>query len=199
MEPLEEQMRRYREGDAAAQQEVLAKLESELRGLVRALMGNQIRSDRESMDVCQSLLLAFHLRAADGKIELPNEKAMRAYLRSMIRHKMANLSDRIRSAKRGGGVRPASIHASDTDQDQSGIQLPALDPSASMVAGTAELRLKLEETLTPDELAILEGRLAGRTNQEIADDTGKSADGVRMTWNRAREKLASRGLLKLRD
>jgi len=165
MEPLEEQMRRYREGDAAAQQEVLAKLESELRGLV----------------------------------ELPNEKAMRAYLRSMIRHKMANLSDRIRSAKRGGGVRPASIHASDTDQDQSGIQLPALDPSASMVAGTAELRLKLEETLTPDELAILEGRLAGRTNQEIADDTGKSADGVRMTWNRAREKLASRGLLKPRD
>ena len=64
-----------------------------------------------------------------------------------------------------------------------------------MVAGTAELRLKLEAALTPEELAILEGRLAGRTNQEIANELEKSPDAIRMTWNRAREKLVSRGLL----
>jgi len=189
-------MSRYRDGDETAQHELLTRLETELRGLVRALMGNQIRSERESVDVCQSLMLAFHMRAAEGKVELENEKAMRAYLRSMIRHKMANLSDRIRTAKRGGGTQPISIEANQADPEQgAGIQLPAFDPSASMVAGTAELRLRLEAALTAEELSILEGRLSGRSNQEIADEIGKTADGVRMAWNRAREKLVSRGLL----
>lgn len=65
-----------------------------------------------------------------------------------------------------------------------------------MVAGTAELRKKLEGALTPDELTIFEGRLAGRTNQEIGDALGKAPDAVRMIWNRAREKLVQRGILR---
>jgi RNA polymerase sigma factor (sigma-70 family) len=184
---LSELIEGYRRGDAAAQTELLERLESQLRTLVRALIGKQIRTERESLDVCQSLLLAFHLQAKAGKVAFESEEAFRAYLRTMIRHKLANLSDRIRTAKRGGGAQPAPADE---------LPLPSFDPSASMVAGTAEMRAKLEQVLEKDELAILEGRLAGRTNQEIADDLGKQPDAVRMTWNRARDKLVQRGILK---
>jgi RNA polymerase sigma factor (sigma-70 family) len=185
--PLPELIEAYKTGDATAQTELLEKLETQLRGLVRALLGKQIRTERESMDVCQSLLLAFHLQAKQGKVKIDSEDALRAYLRAMIRHKLANLSDRIRTAKRGGGKAPASAED---------LALPSFDPSASMVAGTAEMRAKLEQVLEKDELAILEGRLAGRTNKEVANDLGKTPDAVRMTWNRAREKLVQRGILE---
>jgi RNA polymerase sigma factor (sigma-70 family) len=184
--PIPDLITAYQQGDAAAQQELLECLETQLRGLVRALLGKQIRTERESVDVCQSLLLAFHLQAKAGKVKLDSEEALRGYLRAMIRHKLANLSDRIKTAKRGAGKQPASAED---------LPLPSFDPSASMVAGTAEMRIQLEQVLEREELAILEGRLAGRTNQEIADDLGKTADAVRMTWNRAREKLVAQGIL----
>jgi RNA polymerase sigma factor (sigma-70 family) len=185
--PIPDLIAAYQQGDTAAQEELLEKLETQLRGLVRALLGKQIRTERESMDVCQSLLLAFHLQAKHGKVKIDSEEALRGYLRAMIRHKLANLSDRIRTAKRGGGKAPASAEE---------LALPSFDPSASMVAGTAETRMKLEQALEKEELVILEGRLAGRTNQEIAEELGKSADAVRMTWNRAREKLVAQGILR---
>ena len=107
----------------------------------------------------------------------------------MIRHKLASLAQHMRRAKRGGGAQRLSV-------DEEGLQLPALDPSASMVAGTAETRRKLERVLTRDEMLILEGRLAGKTNREIAKALEKTPDAVRMTWNRARDKLVREGILK---
>ncbi|MHC5044707.1 MAG: ECF-type sigma factor, partial [Planctomycetota bacterium] len=98
--PIPDLITAYHQGDAAAQQELLERLETQLRGLVRALLGKQIRTERESLDVCQSLLLAFHLQAKQGKVKIESEEALRGYLRAMIRHKLANLSDRIRTAKR---------------------------------------------------------------------------------------------------
>ena len=186
MRDLDELMAAYRECDAEAEGQLLERMEGLLRGTVRKLMGRGIRFDRESMDVCQSVLLAFHLQARDGKIDFENEAALAGFLRTMVRHKMANLSDHMRALKRGGGAKGVDI-------DGDGFQLPALDPSASMVAGTAEIRKKIEATLGPEERAILEGRLAGRTNKEIGEKLGKSADAVRMIWNRAREKLADSG------
>ena len=37
--------------------------------------------------------------------------------------------------------------------------------------------------------------MLGRRNREIGEDLGKSADAVRMIWNRARERLLSMGIL----
>jgi RNA polymerase sigma factor (sigma-70 family) len=184
--PIPDLIAAYQQGDAAAQQELLERLETQLRSLVRALLGKQIRTERESLDVCQSLMLAFHLQAKAGKLKLDSEEALRSYLRTMIRHKLANLADRLKTAKRGAGKPPASAEE---------LALPSFDPSASMVAGTAEMRARLEQVLDKEELAILEGRLAGRTNQEIADDLGKTPDAVRMTWKRARDKLVAQGIL----
>jgi RNA polymerase sigma factor (sigma-70 family) len=186
---MEELVRAYREGDPDAQEELLTRMEDLLHRLVRKLMGTWIRSDRESIDVCQSLLLAFHLQAKDGKVDLGSEKALKAYLATMVRHKLANLSDHIRALKRGTGRRGVAL-------DEEGFALPSHDPSASMAARASELRAHLEEALTQEEIEVFEGRLAGRTNQDIGERVGKSPDAVRMLWNRAREKLVERGVLE---
>lgn len=186
---MDKLMEAYRRGDPEAQKVLLERLESALRSLVRKLIGKGIRNERDSMDVCQSLMLAFHLRALEGKVAFDNEKALLGYLRAMIRNKLANLSDHIKTKKRGGAANKLAL-------DGEGIQLPALDPSASIVAGTAEMRKQLEAELSREELAILEGRLAGRSNAEIADQLGKSPDGIRMTWNRARKRLVDKGILQ---
>ena len=195
---INELLARYKTGDIEAQDQLLMRLETLLRALVRSLVGKQIRNERESLDLCQSLLLSFHIQAKDGRLDIPNEKALTGYLRTMVRHKMANVSDHINRHKRGGGKQPLAIDAplGGHDDDGPGIQLPAYDPSASMVAATAEARRNIEDCLTPDEQAILEARLSGNTNIEIAERLGKQPDAIRMTWNRARTKLIERGVFE---
>jgi RNA polymerase sigma factor (sigma-70 family) len=190
---LKELMRAYREGDRSVQEEMLEKVETQLRGQVRKMVGKQIRSERESVDICQSILVAFHLRASEGKVDVENDKALGGYMRAMVKNKLANLSDRIRAAKRGGGTTPVPLAE---ESEEGGAQLEAFDPRASMVARTSELCQALQSELSPEELAILEGRLSGKTNKEIAAGLGKSPDAVRMTWNRARQHLVERGLLE---
>ena len=54
----------------------------------------------------------------------------------------------------------------------------------------------MTKILDPDERVIFVGKLTGRTNREIAEGLGKSPDAVRMIWNRARERLVSRGVIE---
>jgi len=180
----------YRSGDPVAQQEFLDRMESLLRAMVRKAMGPQVRTERESMDVCQSIMLAFHLGAAQGTAEFENDAALGGYLMQMIRHKMANLSDRIRAIKRGSGVAPVPI------DEEADCRLAAPSPTVSMAMGVAELHARIARELTEEEAAILRGRLEGRTNKEIAGRLGKSPDAVRMAWNRARHELVAKGVLE---
>lgn len=184
MRDVDELLQAYQGGDAEAEAELLERAEVLLRRLVRRQIGYGIRSDRDSADVCQSLLLAFHEQARSGKVDFENEAALVGFLRTVVRNKMVNLSERIRAAKRGGGVSRVSL-------DVVAAHLPALGPSASEVAGTDELFERIDAVLSPEEQAILRGRLAGRTNREIGETLGKSPDAVRMLWNRAKDKLSS--------
>ena len=183
----------YPTGGEEVKEELLTRLEPVLRGFVRREMGHKLRTMEESLDLCQSVLFAFHLRADAGKIEVEDESALRGYLRAMLRNKLANRADMLKAVKRGGGKRPASL---DSARDEKGeLQLPAFDPTVSMAAGVAELNKKLQSELDTDEMAILEGRLAGCTNPEIAVELGASADAIRMRWKRVRDRLVRNGLL----
>lgn len=173
----------YRAGDARAQEALLARLEPVVRGFVRQQMGKKLRSVEESTDLAQSVLLALHLRAEAGKLDVDDEQKLHALLRVMLRNKLANRADLLKAAKRGSGERPAPL---ETD-------VAAGDPTASVLAGVAEMKRLLLRELDAEEMAILEGRLAGRTNEEIAAELGTTADAVRMRWNRARDRLVRAG------
>lgn len=180
----------YRAGDAGAQEELLARLEPVLRGFVRQEMGKKLRTVEESVDLCQSVLLGFHLGAEAGKLDVDDEAKLHAYLRVMLRNKLANRADLLKAKKRGSGERPTSLEGA---ADGRAIDVPSHDPTVSVLAGVAELKQRLERHLDAEEMAILEGRLAGRTNAEVAAELGTTADAIRMKWNRARDRLMRAG------
>ena len=113
----------YRGGDPQAQDRLLKAVEPMLLRYVQRDMGAQARSMEQSVDLSQSLLLAFHIALSQGKAEMRDEAGLRAYLRTMVRNKLANRADRNKAAKRGSGERPLSI---DSDQDEEvKLQIPA--------------------------------------------------------------------------
>jgi len=184
----------YRAGDLAAQDRLLKAVEPMLLRYVQRDMGAQARSLEQSVDLSQSLLLAFHIALSQGKAEMTNEAGLRSYLRTMVKNKLANRSDRNKAAKRGGGERPLSIDRGDEDEVR--LQVPAENLTASMFVRVSEMRHRMRMVLTPEEESVLEGRLRGLSYIEIANDLGKTPDGVRMLWKRARDRLVERGIIE---
>ena len=177
----------YRQGDANARQELMAQVEALLEQFVHGAMGTKLRTLEESIDLSQSVMLAFHLGAVAGKIDLDGEQALKGYLHAMVQHKLANRSDKLKAAKRGGGEQPLTAEA--------GAAVEASDLSASRTAHLDETKTRIQAVLNAEELEIFEGRMLGRTNREIGEDLDKTADAVRMIWNRARERLLNKGIL----
>jgi len=188
--PLNDCIDAYRRGEKGAPLELLVAAEPLLRRYVQTSMGDKLRSLEESIDVSQSLMLAFHVQVSAHKVEFENENALKGYLRTMVRHKLANRADAMSAAKRGGGAIPASL------DDEASLPLPTNDLTASIVARVSETKSQIDEELDEEEQAILEGRLMGLTNREIADRLGKTADAVRMVWNRSRSRLVQRQILR---
>ena len=182
----------YQTDDDKDREELLGRIADLLLPVVRRFMSTRLRLDRESIDVCQSLLLDFHKRAKQGQIEMESEAALRGYIRTMVRHKLANLSDKMNTAKRGGGKQGSSLESSEPSA-------PSFAASPSVLAYAAEIHGLLTGELSEEERAIFDGRLEGRTNQEIAESLEKSPDAVRMIWNRARTRLTEHGVLETLD
>ncbi|MHC4954988.1 MAG: RNA polymerase sigma factor [Planctomycetota bacterium] len=186
----------YQAGDSAAQGELLGQLETVLLTYLRPSMGRNLRSLEESRDICQQLLIQFHRELMSGKLAFENEAAMKGYLRSMVRNKLANRSDFWKAAKRGGGAVPASLDDESTQGPN--IPTPADDLTASRVAEAKESRHRIQGQLTEEEEYIFDGRLLGLTNTEMARELGRTPDAVRMIWFRARERLARQGIVDKR-
>ena len=189
--PAWELLRAYERGDPEARQQILERVEGISKTYASQEMGYGLRSLEESVDVAQSVILAFHLGAAAGKVDLPGDQALNAYVRGMVLNKLANRSDKRKTARRGGGRKPFSIEGTLGES----LDLKTPDPSASAIAHVEETQRKIEAELSEDERVVFEGRLLGWTYHEIADQLGKSEDAVRMIWTRARERLIQLGVV----
>ena len=188
--PLSDCIEAYQRGEGDAPVELLKAAEPLLRRYVQTSMGEKLRSLEESIDISQSLMLAFHVQVSGRKVEFENEAALKGYLRSMVRHKLANRADAMKAKKRGGGATPQSLDG------EASLPLPTNDLTASMVFRVQETKTQIDAELDAEEQAILEGRLMGLTNKEIADRLGKTADAVRMVWNRSRSRIVQRQILR---
>lgn len=183
----------YQAGDSSVQRELLREIEPLLLTYLRPSMGRKLRSLEETLDISQQLILQFHQDLMSGKAVFESEAAMKGYLRSSVRNKLANVSDFWKAAKRGGGTAPASLDRESTQ----GVRItpPAADLTASMFARANETQARIQMELTEEERLIFDGRLLGRTNAEMAEELGRTPDAVRMIWFRARERLAREGII----
>src|SRR5437588_11225965 len=82
---------RVRRGDQAAAAELVRRYEPTIRRAVRfRLTDPRLRRTCDSMDVCQSVLLSFFVRAASGQYDLDSPEQLLRLLTTMARNKLLN-------------------------------------------------------------------------------------------------------------
>lgn len=83
-------LKRVRNGDSDAATELVHTYESAIRVAVRTRLSDPaLRRQFDSMDVCQSVLASFFLRAAAGEYDLRDPPQLVALLTKMTRNKLA--------------------------------------------------------------------------------------------------------------
>jgi RNA polymerase sigma-70 factor (ECF subfamily) len=178
-------VRRVRECDAAAAEELVRRYEPAIRRRVRVwlrLQDPRLRRVFDSMDVCQSVLASFFVRAAAGQYDLQDPGQLIALLFRMARHKLAHQVVRQQAARRD--IRRDQGGGADTPE--------AADPGASpssQVAGQ-ELLAELRRRLDADERQVADLRADGHEWADIARQLGGTAEGRRKQFARSLDRVA---------
>jgi RNA polymerase sigma-70 factor (ECF subfamily) len=170
-----------RGGDGAAAAELVRRYEPALRIAVRVrLTDPALRRVLDSVDVCQSVLANFFVRAAAGQFDLDRPEQLLGLLATMARNKVTNLALRERAARRGGGRGRADL----------GDAAPAdPGPSPSQVVAGEDLLRAFRARLSAEERDLADRRSRGHAWAEIAAAVGGDPDTLRVRLGRAIDRV----------
>jgi RNA polymerase sigma-70 factor (ECF subfamily) len=174
-------LRRTRAGDEAAAAELVRLYEPTIRRTIRVrLRDPRLGRLMDSMDICQSVMASFFLRAAMGQFDLEAPEDLIKLLSRMARNKLSNAVEHHRAQRRD--YRRAEVVREDLDV------AAGISPSRQ-VAGL-ELLAEAQRRLTPEERQLIEMRREGRPWADIAQELGGSPDGLRVRLQRAVDRVA---------
>jgi RNA polymerase sigma-70 factor (ECF subfamily) len=176
-------MAHVRAGDQAAAAELVHRYESLIRREVRLrLEDRRLARVFDSMDVCQSVLASFFVRAVAGQYDLHEPGQLVRLLVTMARNKLVSAA-RQQYRQRRDPRRLAGGAA--------GLEQVAEDsPTPSRVVAGKELLAKFLDRLSDDERRIVELRGQGLAWEEVARQLGGTAPARRMQLARAAERAA---------
>jgi RNA polymerase sigma-70 factor (ECF subfamily) len=186
-------IRRVREGDEAAAAELVRSYEPAIRRVVRVhLRDPRLRRVLDSMDVCQSVLATFFVRANLGQYDVATPEDLLKLLGRIARNKLTNQISKHR-AERRDYRREEDIAGREGLMRASGS-----DPSEQ--AAARELLAKVRKHLTDDERQLAELRGRGDSWAEIAATQGGTPESMRKKLARALDRvLADLGLDEVGD
>jgi RNA polymerase sigma-70 factor (ECF subfamily) len=169
-------LRRVRAGDQAAAAELVRQYEGEIRRAVRLRLDPHLARALDSMDICQSVLGNFFVRAAAGQFELEEPAQLLKLLVKMARNRLLDHA-------RKPANRPVAA--------DSAVLTGAVgrEETPSQVASYEELLQKVRETLTAEERDLAEQRALGRPWAEIAAARGDSPERLRKLLERALDRV----------
>src|SRR3954451_18827951 len=167
----DELIRQVRAWDRDAAAELTRRSEPAIRRVVRvrladARLGNLL----DSMDICQSVLRSFFVRAAAGQYDLGTPEQLLKLLATMARNKLTTQARREHAQRRD---RRRVVRES---PDEGGLVSPARGPSGEVDA--RDLLDEVRRRLSPDEQAILELRNQGEDWATIAARLGGGAEAL---------------------
>jgi RNA polymerase sigma-70 factor (ECF subfamily) len=182
--PFADFLRRIRAGDARAAEELVRRYETTIRVAVRARLTDPVLQRHfDSMDVCQSVLASFFVRAAAGQFDLAAPGELVGLLVRMAQHKLAGQVRFHRRERRD--ARRAAEGAAVLDVLAKG------DEPDRAVAGQ-ELLAAVRAGLTAEERELADRRADGQEWAEIAAALGGTAEGRRKQLARALDRMANR-------
>jgi RNA polymerase sigma factor (sigma-70 family) len=175
-------MARVRGGDERAAAELVSRYEPLIRREVRLrLEDRRLARAFDSVDLCQSVLASFFVRAAAGQYDLDQPGQLAALLVKMARNKVASAARhqnrQRRDQRRGAG------DGADLEQFTGG------GPTPSRVAIGKELLANFFERLTDEERQIADLRAGGLGWEEVAAQLGGTATARRMQLTRAAKRV----------
>jgi RNA polymerase sigma-70 factor (ECF subfamily) len=182
--PFEELIARVRAGQQDAAAELVRHYEPEIRRAVRVFLTNpRLGRVLDSVDICQSVLANFFVRAAAGQFEIANPEQLLSLLITMARNK---LRDQVRK-----------LHAERRDQRRLETRGSAhLDLVAdaganpSQVMAGQELLQELRRRLSSEDRYLAEQWSQGRDWSALAAELGERPDALRKRLRRAIERVA---------
>ncbi|MGF1578529.1 MAG: RNA polymerase sigma factor [Gemmataceae bacterium] len=178
-----ELIKRVRSGDQDAASDLVKRYEPAIRRAIRfRLTDARLGAVLDSMDICQSVMASFFLRAATGQFELEEPSQLQKLLVAMARNKLAMKARSEQAQKRdnrrlvGGNV-----------EDQ-GVAATGASPSQAVSA--KEMIQEAYKRLSDDERQIVELRNQGMEWSDIAKQLQASPEALRKKLGRALDRIA---------
>jgi len=177
-------IRRIRVGDERAAEELVRLYEPEIRREIRGwfrLRDPRLRRVFDSMDICQSVLASFFVRAAVGQFDLDEPRKVVQLLVAMARNKLAQEirfhKRQRRDFRRSEGVEPLPGFA------------VAPQETPSQFVSRHELLEMVRQRLSTDERQVAELRAQGCDWGAVAAALGGTSEGRRKQLSRAIERV----------
>ncbi len=163
--------------------QLIQEYEPEIRRTIRMrLTDPRLRRTLETMDVCQSVLAVFFVRAAAGQFDLNEPRDLIKLLVTMAQNKVCEkargLHADMRDVRRNLGNAEASLEA-----------MASASASPSSQLAQRELITRVRERLTEAERFLVDQRIDGRSWEELASACGQSVDAVRKQHRRALDRV----------
>lgn len=182
--PFTNFIQRIRAGDDRAAEELVRQYEPLIRREVRLRIEDE-RLNRafDSMDVCQSVLASFFVRAATGEYDLDEPQNLIRLLVTMARNKLASKA-RLEHRQRRDSRRVTGTELDAMDELTDG------QPSPSEVLSRREQLARVRESLTDEEREIADLRGQGLSWEQVAEHLGGNGNTRRMQLSRGIERVA---------
>jgi RNA polymerase sigma-70 factor (ECF subfamily) len=183
-ESFHDLIRRVRAGDAEAAAELVRQYEKEIRRTIRVrLTDPRLRRTLDSMDICQSVLGNFFVRASAGQFDLDQPEQLLKLLMTMARNKVMDKARQQTAGRRDQRRLEASGEGALAGVADRG------DTPSQIVSGR-ELVEAARQLLSDEERYLAEQRALNRPWGEIAVEVGKTPEALRKQFERAMDRVA---------
>jgi RNA polymerase sigma-70 factor (ECF subfamily) len=177
-------VQRVRAGEPEAAAELVRAYEPEIRRAVRIWATNApLGRILDSIDICQSVLANFFIRAASGQFDIERPEQLTGLLVKMAKNKLRD-HWRKQTADRRDIRRVAADNVDALDLLAAGQATP------SQVVASRELLEEALRRLSDEERRLALLRADGRDWDEIASEVGSTPAAVRMRLTRAMNRVA---------
>jgi RNA polymerase sigma factor (sigma-70 family) len=182
-EDFEALMRRVRAGDADAATALVRLYEPAIRRAVRVWMLNaRLRRALDSLDICQSVMASFFVRAALSQYHFDTPAQLVQLLVSMARNKVADQVRHEQAGRRDNRrVEPGDVRD---------IEVKAREASPSQHVAARDLLEEFRRRMSTEERFLADQRGLGREWQDIAAEVGGRPDALRKKLDRALGRIA---------
>jgi RNA polymerase sigma-70 factor (ECF subfamily) len=174
---------RVRAGEEEAAAELVRCYEPAIRRTVRfQLRDSRLRRMLDSVDICQSVLASFFLRAASGQYELDKPEQLVKLLAVLARNKLASQGRRAEVVRR---------EMQSVEADLAGAGEPvAPGPSPSRQIAGKDLLREVRKHLSAEERELVDRRSQGQDWEHIASEMSASPEALRKRLTRALDRVA---------